>query len=114
MGRYRIQHVADMVVGRDLLDLEERLRVTLPLVLLHGFLVSEEQGALREEDREGAQVDRLHAVLSVVLGAFLGKSSQGAAQFSDELIEASQAHLLHPHFGWGGGGCAELGAETGH
>jgi len=92
LGLDRIEHVANVVVGGGLFDLEKGLCVTLPLILLHGFLVGQERWALSKEHREGAQSDRFHAVLGVASGALVVETGEARAKFSNELIEAFEAH----------------------
>ena len=75
-GRDRIEHLPDVIVAGDLLDVEQALGVALPLGLLHGLLVGQEGGTLGEEDREGAQANVFHGIGCVVARAPVGKAAQ--------------------------------------
>lgn len=87
-----IEHVANVVGRGRVFDLEQGLRITLSLIVLHGLLMSQERGTLREEHREGAKADRLHGVLGIGSGTLVAQPGQAGAKFVDELIESFQAH----------------------
>jgi hypothetical protein len=55
--RDRIEPFPEVMITGDLFQMEQALGVALPLGLLHGFLVSQERGALGEEDRKGGRAD---------------------------------------------------------
>ena len=85
-GRNRIQSLADVIVGGNLFDVEEALRVAPSLGLLHGFLMGQERRRLREENREGAQTDVLHRELGIIAGAPVGQSAQNLARLGGQRI----------------------------
>ena len=87
-----VERVADMVVTRDVLDLEQGLRVALALALRHGFLGGQERRALGVEHRERAQADIFHRVCLVLARAPVMQSAYAFADRTDELIEPPQTH----------------------
>ena len=84
--RDRIEGLADVIIRRDGLQMEQALGVALALGLLHGLLVGQEGWALCEEDREGAQTDVLHRIGGVIAGAAVWKPAQDLAQMRQVLI----------------------------
>ena len=57
--RNRIEERADLMVARDRLDSEERLRVIMSLTVVELALVLQKRRRLREKDAEGAQGKRV-------------------------------------------------------
>src|SRR5258708_16326721 len=57
--RDRIEHLPDVIVTRDLLQMKQALSIALTLGLLHGLLMGQEGGTLGEENRKGAQANVL-------------------------------------------------------
>jgi hypothetical protein len=86
LWRDRIEGLPDVIVRRDLVQMEQALGVALSLGLLHGFLMGQEGGALSKEDREGAQANVLHRILSIVARALVGESAHRLAQMRQVLI----------------------------
>ena len=88
----RVQHLADVVVGGNAPDLEQRAGVVAAARLFHGLLRAQEGGALGEKDREGRQPDVGHVKEQVVARAPIGQSGGDRAHPSDEMIEAAPIH----------------------
>ena len=84
--RDRIERLADVIVRRDLLEVEQALGIALALGLLHGFLVRQEGGALGEEDGKGAQANVFHGIGDIVAGAAVGKTAHQPAQMRQVLL----------------------------
>lgn len=82
-GRDRIERLADVIFGGDLLEGKEALGVALSLGLLHRFLRGEEGRRWREENGERAQADVLHGVWEVVAGAPIGPGAGDLAPGTD-------------------------------
>ena len=61
-----VQHVPDLIVAGDGLDLEEALRVVVAPGGLHGLLMGQERRRLSEEHRKGPQAKVGHAIGGVV------------------------------------------------
>jgi hypothetical protein len=79
-GRDRIQQGADLVVGRDPMDPEERTGVVLSSFRVHLALVLEEGGRLDEEDPESCEGGIVDFVAGVVPGlSGVGKGPEGGA-----------------------------------
>ena len=97
-GRDRIEHLPNVIVTGDLLQMEQALGIALTLGLLHGFLVGQEGGTLGEEDREGAQAYVFHGILEVVARAPVGKAAHNPAQMQQVLVPGFEdfgAHALN-------------------
>ena len=97
-GRHRIEHLPDVIVTRDLLQMEQALGIALTLGLLQGLLMGQKGGTLGEEDRKGAQAHVLHGIFEVVARAPVGKSAQNPAQMQQVLVPGCEdfgAHALN-------------------
>lgn len=90
----RVQHLADVIVRRDALDLEERAGVVAAAGRLHVLLEAQERGALREENRESRQGDVGHGVAGVVAGAPVGEPGGDDVPAFEELVEAARIHAV--------------------
>jgi len=66
LRRHRIEHVANLVVARDVMDAEQGGGVVLALQLLHPNLAIEKRWTLREKNRERRQCRILNVVTPVV------------------------------------------------
>jgi hypothetical protein len=88
--------LADVVVRRDLFEMEEALGIALALGLLHGLLVSQEGRALGKEDRKGAQANVFHRVRGIGAGAPVGQPAQDLAQMLDVVIPSLEGIAAHP------------------
>ena len=86
-----VQHIADMVVARDLADPEETFAVRAPVARLQVPLIRQERGALHEEHRERRHGDIGDRIGGVHAPALVGEPLEALAQAADEGIEA-----LHP------------------
>ena len=91
-GGNRIERLANVVVGGDLLDGKKTVRIVPSFGLLHGPLKGEEGRRLGKEDREGAGADVLHGVLGVVAGAAIRQRAQDLAQMADEAMPRLDTH----------------------
>src|SRR6266496_1941236 len=87
-----IEHLADVVVTGNALDLKEGARVVGAVGLLHGPLDTQERRALGKEYRKSRQTDVGYAVAGIVAGAPVGQSGGDTAQAFDQLIEAAPIH----------------------
>ena len=58
--RHRVEHVADVIVGRDLADPEQPLAIRPPPTTFHCPLVRQKRRALHEEDRKHREPDVGH------------------------------------------------------
>jgi hypothetical protein len=79
LGRHRIEQGADVVVGRDPRDAEQRLGIRAAVPFHQVTLVGQKRGALGEEDRERRQAELGHAVAPVGAGAPVGQPRSRAA-----------------------------------
>jgi len=91
LGRDRVEHLADLIVAGDLLEVEETLGVVMTPGLLHRLLMRQEGGRLGEEDREGAQTKVGHRIGGVLAPAPVGQSGEHLAQVADQIVEARAA-----------------------
>ena len=69
----RIEHLADVIVGRDLVHAEQRPAVRPVAAVLQRALMSQEGRALHEKHRERRQPYIGHGIAAVVSRAFVGK-----------------------------------------
>jgi hypothetical protein len=92
LGRDRVEHLADLIVAGDLLEVEETLGVVVTPRLLHRFLMRQQGGRLGEEDREGAQTKIGHRIGGVLAPAPVGQSGEHLAQVADQIVEPRAAH----------------------
>ena len=90
--RSTVQHQADIVVGRDRRDAEQRLAVRSAMALLQRSLMRQERRACHEEDRERRQADIRHGIVAVTArsGALVRKTGADIAQLPDQLL--NRAH----------------------
>src|SRR2546422_5580062 len=82
--------------SRDFLQMEQSLGITLSLGLLHGFLVSQEGGALGEENRKGTQANVFHRVRNIVAGAAIGEAVQDLTQMLHVVLPSVKGLDAHP------------------
>ena len=92
MGRDRVERLADVIVGGNAPDLEERAGVVAAASLFHGLLVTQERRALGEKDGESRQSDVAHVELSIGACAPVGQLGGDTAEAFDEEIEGARVH----------------------
>jgi len=92
MGFDRVEHLADVIVGGDALDLEKGTGVIAAAGPLPVPLEAQERGALGEEDRESRQGEVGHVEEEIVAGAPIGQLCGDRAQPFDEVTEAARIH----------------------
>lgn len=92
-GFNRIEHLADVVVAGNVLDLEKGAGVVASPGLFHPLLVAQKGGALSEKDAEGREGDVAHRVNAVVAGAAVWQGGGNRMQALDELIESTRIHV---------------------
>jgi len=80
IGRNRIEHVTDVIVGGDALHAEERFTIRAPAAAFEGSLVGKKGRALGEEDRKCGHADVAHAMADVLPRALVGKGLAACAQ----------------------------------
>jgi hypothetical protein len=93
IGRDRVEHGADVIVGRDGAHAEQALAVRAPVPLLEPALESQERRALGEEKREGGHADVGHGVVAVRSPAFVRKRPAAAPHGVDQAVEHLHAEL---------------------
>ncbi len=86
-----VEHVADVIVGRDFLDAEQGLAVRAALALLQRPLEGEERRALHEEHGEGRKPEIGHADITA---ATLARVREGGADGLQAQEKRRQKH--HP------------------
>ena len=92
IGGDGIEDVTDMVIGGDLVDVEEALCVAASTLAVHGPLEGQEGGALHEEDGKGAQANVGHGESGVGPLATIGQSRGAIAQPLNLIAEPECAH----------------------
>ena len=107
-GRDRVEHLPDVVVTRDLLQMEQALGIALTLGLLQGLLMGQEGGTLGEENRKGTQADVLHGILEVAARAPVGKAAQNPAQLQQVLVPGFEGVGTHALNLWRASGQSAL------
>ena len=90
--RDRVERLADVIVRRDGLNLEEAAGVIAGAGQFHVLLETQEGGALGEEHLEGGQREVGHGILRVVARARIRQRACDGAQTGDEVIETEQLH----------------------
>jgi len=86
--RNRIEERADLIVARDRLDAEERLRVILSLTVVELALVLQKRRRLHEKDAQGTSGSVLYCVTGIRAGfAHVGKVSSVLTQNRLEMIK---------------------------
>lgn len=91
LGRDGVEHLANLIVAGDRLEVEETLGVVMTPRLLHRLLIRQEGGRLSEEDREAAQTKVGHRIGDVLAPAPVGQSGEHLAQVADQIVEARAA-----------------------
>jgi hypothetical protein len=87
--RNRIEERADLIVARDWLDAEERLRVIMSLTVVELALVLQKRRRLHEKDAKGTSGSVLYCVTGIRAGfAHVGEASGVLTQNRLEMIEA--------------------------
>ena len=87
--RNRIEERADVIVARDRLNTEERLRVILSLAVVALALVRQKRRRLHEKDAQGSSGSVLDGVTGIRAGfAHVGEVSSVLTQNRLEMIEA--------------------------
>ena len=87
----RIQHGADVVIGRDAGQAEQAFAVRAPVAFLQPALVGQEGRALHEEHRERRQPDVGHGIGRVVSPPRVGEVPAAFSQTAEQGAKA-----LHP------------------
>ena len=90
----RIQRLPNVVVTRDVLDLEERTGIVASASSFHGLLETEERGALGEEDCKGRQRDIGHAIAQVIASTPIGQRARRSVEAPEDAIEATVIHAI--------------------
>src|SRR6476469_2183360 len=93
IGRDRVEHGADVVVGRDTAHAEQRLAVRAPVAGLEPALKVQERRALDEEQREGAHADVGHGVAYVRSRALVREPRAAAPHRADQALEHLHAKV---------------------
>ena len=91
IGRHRIEHVADVVVGGNAADAEQGLAVRAAVAGLKLALMIQEGRALSEEHRQGGQADVGHGILAVGSRALVREPLTAAPHDAQQAVEH-----LHP------------------
>ena len=91
-GFDRVEHLADVVVAGDALNLKEGAGIVAAGGLGQGALKTQEERALREEDRKSRKRDVLHGVADIVAGAPIGQVGGDGSHTSNNVIEAALVH----------------------
>jgi hypothetical protein len=93
IGRDRVEHGADVVVGRDTAHAEQRLAVRAPVAGLEPALKVQERRALDEEQREGAHADVGHRIAHVRSRAPVREPRAAAPHRADQALEHLHAEV---------------------
>jgi len=88
----RIKRVANVIVGRNVHDLEQGAGVVAPGRGFHVLLKIQERRELSEEHRKGRRGDVGHGGLGIVAGAPIRECGGDGASASDEMIESARVH----------------------
>jgi hypothetical protein len=83
----RIEHIADVIVSGDFVDLEQALAVRLATPRFQQALVGEKRRALHEKYRKRSQADIAHAIADIVARALVGKLFADAAKRAYERFD---------------------------
>jgi hypothetical protein len=91
-GFNRIERLADVIVGGNVLDLEQGTGVVATARLFHVLLETQERRALREKDGERRQGDLGHGIARVVACAPIRECGGDGAPASDQVVEGAPIH----------------------
>ena len=91
----RVERLADVIVGRNALDLEQGTGVVAPGSLFHVLLETEERGTLGEEDGQGRGGNIGQVMEAVVPRAPIRQSGGDSTPALDKMIET--VARVHPH-----------------
>jgi len=86
-GGTRIEHRADVVVGRDLVHRKQRLAVRAAAPALKRALLGQERRALHEERRERRHADVAHRIDAVVASPPVRQGRAQSPEARDERFE---------------------------
>ena len=93
MARFhRIEHLSNVVIARDGLDLKQGTGVVTPSGLLHRLLVTQKRRALSEKDAEGRHGDVIHAILDILTGATVWQGGKRLAHAFNDIFESARIH----------------------
>ena len=88
----RVQRLSNMIVSGDALDFKEGTSVVATTSLFHGPLITQERGALSEEDRESRKSQVGHSEPGVAPGARIRQLAGDGAEALNQIIEAVHFH----------------------